>query len=285
MTLHVSLAADRGFVMPLAVAVTSIARHNPGARFAVLHDGLSSRARHRIESDSQAEIEWIGVHAAMVAALSNSAFLPPAALYRLMLPQTLNSERRTVYVDADTVCTDSLRDLAETDLLGMPLGAVRDALVPFAAGPLGTDWKSVGLPGHAPYFNSGVMAMDLVAFRDGALSERAMALLRERTLRWGDQCALNVVLAGLWEELDRRWNVQTADVDGRSLSWALWPKEVTAAVQSPAIVHFTERDKPWQAGSQHPMRDVWQEALEHTSWRGWRPPPQRLSVIRRRSSR
>lgn len=283
MTLHVSMAADRGFVIPLAVAVTTIAARNPSAEFAILHDGIPAKSRRRIEGDASASIEWIPMQATALAPLSNSAFLPPAALFRLMLPHVLPHVRRTVYLDADIVCQQPLDDLYDIDLEGLPVAAVRDSLIPFAAGPLGTDWRELGLRPDSPYFNSGVLVMDLLAFRDGALSERATALLRGRSLRWGDQCALNATLTGLWQELDHRWNVQSADIDGRSLGWALWPKELEMAVRDAAIIHFTERDKPWHSGSTHPAKSAWFDALSATAWSSWKPAPQRLATIRRRA--
>lgn len=58
-----------------------------------------------------------------------------------------------------------------------------------------------------------------------------------------------------------------------------------------AVVHFnrgTSLGRPWEVRCTHPFRDRWFEALDHTAWAGWRPPPPdtRLPVrVARRLSR
>jgi lipopolysaccharide biosynthesis glycosyltransferase len=79
---------------------------------------------------------------------------------------------------------------------------------------------------------------------------------------------LNLVLQRQWAELPRRWNVQSPDATGDGLSWALSPHEVSAALESPGIVHYTEGDKPWVADSTHPLRQLWLDALDQSAWSG-----------------
>jgi lipopolysaccharide biosynthesis glycosyltransferase len=273
---QVAMAADREFVLPLAVALTSLAlAHQPGdLAVTVLHDGLSETDLERVERrlSGRLDICWRQVAPDDVAGAHFSTPLSSASLFRLLLPHFLPSTvERVVYLDADTVITGSLRPLWETGLGDYHVAAVRDAASPFAAGPCGTDWRDLGLEPDTPYFNSGLLVIPLDKWRSEAVSARVLEVLRASTPRWGDQDGLNLVLSGRWKELSRSWNLQTPDVEGRGLAWALWPDDVSRALIEPAVIHYTERDKPWHPGTRHPLAGRWYEVLDQTAWSGWRP--------------
>lgn len=274
--IQVAMAADRGFVLPLAVALTSLAlAHEPGElAVTVLHDGLAEHDLEQIERSvaGRFEVCWRQVATDELDGVHYYEELSRATLFRLQLPKLVApSLERVIFLDADTVVCESLRPLWEMDLDGYELAAVRDAGAPFAAGPYGTDWRRLGLEPGAPYFNAGLLVIPLDAWRSAAVSRRILEVLRECSPPWGDQCGLNAVLHGRWKELPRRWNVQTSDAEERSVAWGLWPDEVRQALIDPAMIHYTERDKPWDPGTRHPLAAHWYEALEQSAWRGWRP--------------
>lgn len=288
---HVSLAANQRVELPLTVALASLAlAHEPGeCQVSVLHTGFSPRMRRRIEhgAHGRLDIEWIVVDERVLAGAHAPAFLTRASLYRLLLPEILRERDRTIYLDADVVVLESLRYLWDAHLGEHALGAVRDAASPWAAGALGTNWREVGIAPDSPYFNSGVLVLPLDLWRREGLAESALAVLRRVETRWGDQCAINFVAEGRWLELPRRWNLQTADADGRGLAWALWRESVEDALAYPAIVHFNERAKPWRAGTPHPLGETWFQFLDHTSWARWRPPARETmrDLLERRTRR
>lgn len=289
--IHVSMAVDRSFGMPLGVALASLAEaHQPGqCEVTVMDGGLPAETRRRIEADVKGRIglEWIPVDQRALAGAHFPAFLTNATLYRLLLPQLLPLRDRTIYLDADTVVLESLAPLWDLDLGGRPVGAVREAGSPWAAGPNGTNWRELGMPPETSYFNAGVLVIPLDFWRREQVAEKAMDLLRRAEPRWGDQCALNFVAEGRWLEVPRRWNLQTPDIDGRGLAWALWREEVEEAMADPAIIHYSERAKPWSPGSPHPWSDIWFQYLDRTSWAGWRPPARELfrTRVERRARR
>jgi lipopolysaccharide biosynthesis glycosyltransferase len=283
--MQITLAADAQFAMPLAVTLASLARSQDNERVevTVLHDDLSEATIARIEAGlgGALALRWHRVDPAQVAGAHYSTFLTRASLFRLLLPQLLPDLDRVLYLDCDIVVADSLRPLWETNLGDALLGAVRDAGSPFPAGPLGTDWRGLELDPATPYFNTGVLLIPLAEWRRQEVSERALALLRRRQPRWGDQDGLNAIVGGRWVELPRRWNLQSPDVLGSGLAWALWREDVEDALRDPAVIHYTDRDKPWTAGCEHPLAQHWYGALEASSWSGWRPrrPRRRLARI------
>lgn len=286
--MHVALAADAGFVMPLAVTLTGLALAHSSDELAVtvVHDGISSSDIARIEAGSvgRIEVNWQQVDTSELSGAHYTGTLSQATLFRLLLPAILPpSLERTIYLDCDVVVTDSLLPLSEVNLGDGLAGAVRDAGAPFPAGPYGTDWRGLGLAPGAPLFNAGMLVIPLEAWREADISGQALEVLRHSKPRWGDQDALNVALQGRWTELDRRWNLQTPDAVGNGLAWALWTEQVEAALADPAMIHYTERDKPWHPDSRHPFAQRWLEVLDQTDWAGWRP--RRSSLPRRAAGR
>ncbi len=282
--MQITLAADAEFAMPLAVTLASLARSQPldELEVTVLHDDLPAATIARIESGLVRDLtlRWHRVDPVQVAGAHYSTFLTRASLFRLLLPRLLPDLDRVIYLDSDIVVRDSLRPLWETDLGGDLLAAVRDAGSPFPAGPLGTDWRGLGLDPGAPYFNTGMLLIPLAEWRREDVSERTLALLRRQRPRWGDQDGLNSVVGRRWVELPRRWNLQSPDALGGGLAWALWREDVELALRDPAVVHYTDRDKPWLAECQHPLAEHWYGALEATGWSGWRPRRRRPRLAR-----
>ena len=58
--------------------------------------------------------------------------------------------------------------------------------------------ESLGLPLGAPYFNSGVMIMDLAAFRKEGYGEKVLQCVTSHAYRHHDQDGLNKVFMGNW---------------------------------------------------------------------------------------
>jgi lipopolysaccharide biosynthesis glycosyltransferase len=281
--IDIAMCVDRGFVLPLAVTLASLDRVSSGDEVTVhiAHPGLSPETRARVSAPlDRIDLVWHLVDERMLADARPSVFLSPASMYRLLLGSVLPAElERVVYLDADTLVLGSLAELATADLGQRPLGAVREAASPWAAGPLGPDWRTLGLAPAAAYFNSGMLVIDLVQWREQDSGEACLELTRGRQLRWGDQDALNTVFEGRWAELPRRWNLQSVDADGSGFSWGLWPSDVADAVRRPGIVHYTGRTKPWMPGGPEEFRAEWYESLDRTMWRGWRPETPRASPL------
>lgn len=279
MPLHVTMAIDRGYEMPLGVALLSLAEQHSSAGVAcnvtVLCSGLDPQDCRDIEEDvaGRIGIDWVEVGLDRLEGVFFNEVLSQATLFRLLIPELLSRDcERTIYLDADTLVTGALTELWETDLKGAMVGGVRDAGVPFAAGPFGTDWRELGMAPDTPYFNAGVLVIPVDEWRTRGVSGTAIRLLRDRALKWGDQDALNITAQGEWVELPRRWNLQTIDVEERSLSWALWRDDVEAAMTDPAIVHYTGGFKPWADGEDHPFARRWFETQSRSHWAAWQPP-------------
>ena len=87
------------------------------------------------------------------------------SLMRLALPEILPEEYRALYLDVDTIVTGDLGPLFSASLGGCPVGGVREPS------------RSRGVP----YYNAGVLLMDLFALR-GLLCKRLIDTVNARRL-------------------------------------------------------------------------------------------------------
>ena len=125
--------------------------------------------------------------------------------YRLLAADILPRDiHRALYLDGDIVCTDNLAPLFSTDLKGCPCGMCLDS-------PTANLWiyNILGYPPEDGYFNSGVMLLDLDAWRKENLSKTMIDYLdanAKKRLRH-DQDVLNPVLHGRIFQIDFSYNV------------------------------------------------------------------------------
>ncbi len=156
---------------------------------------------------------------------------------------------RLLYLDCDVLVRRNLTELFYADLAGLPVGAVRDAWTK-AVSESGSGirhWDALGLRPDTPYFNAGVLVMDLGAWeRDGVDTAIAHYLERQQgSLELADQEILNAVLAGRIKDLDGRWNVVA--------KWNLADEPVLSSPDDVFLRHFVGRRKPWTLdGSKQP---------------------------------
>jgi lipopolysaccharide biosynthesis glycosyltransferase len=200
-----------------------------------------------------------------------------AAYFRLLLPDLLpSSMERVIFIDADTIITDSLDDLWNQSLQGNALAAVREHKL-FCV-------HHNHQYGH--YFNAGIMLIDLMKWRQTNLISKGhrFAIEIPEKLRHSDQDVLNLVFENNWLNLPDRWNA-CPHLFGLTGGYDLTPEALSTneleAIQHPAIVHFagSGRDKPWNAHCRHPLKDRYLEARSLTPWANEvldEQPPSRL---------
>jgi lipopolysaccharide biosynthesis glycosyltransferase len=175
-----------------------------------------------------------------------------------LLPPNLH---RALWLDADVVVEASLGPLWTHPFGAHTIVAVQDYGGPTLGSTGGTaaTCRELGLDPDAPYFNSGVMLVDLARWRSERVTQEVLAYTRRfsKQVLFGDQDGLNAVLTGRWAPAPLPWNVQVAAL--RSLTRRGLPisselrRQWTALHTSPAIVHYAG-DKPWASGLSSPFR-------------------------------
>lgn len=269
------MAADARYTRQLAVTLASLASAQPAGTcdVTVFNRGIDRRDRQKITACvmDRIKVTWVDISSRTVKGLHYETSGTPAIMFRLMLPELLPGVDRTIYLDTDVVVLSPLTELWRVTLGEAILGAVRDAVSPWAAGPNSTHWRDLNLSPDTPYFNSGVLLIPLSKWREQQVGRAALDIVRMKALAHEDQDALNAVAQGQWIELPRRWNVQTMDCVGQTIGWALMREEIESALADPAIIHYTRPGRPWWPGCCHPRAEMWFQHLDRTSWAGWRP--------------
>jgi lipopolysaccharide biosynthesis glycosyltransferase len=268
--LSIACASDDRYLPHCAAMLHSLATHHAAGTVAVhlLHDGLDP-----------ALLVPLGRFATTLGLVWSDHLVPDAvrarypthprfgrsAWYRVALPEVLPDVERVVYLDADTIVTDDLAPLGSVDLAGHPLAAVTNALYPRT--PLGF-LADLGVPSPGDYFNSGVLVMQLEAWRRDDLTGAVQRFVdRGRGLDlWPDQSALNATLWDRRLHLAPRWNAQNTIFDLRPAQLPFTAAEVAEARRHPAVVHFIGPYKPWHHRSTHPLRDRYFEHRRQTPW-------------------
>jgi lipopolysaccharide biosynthesis glycosyltransferase len=278
--------ADDGYAMPLAVTLFSAAANLSRERSAVFHlvdGGISAANKSRIEEvvrrgHRNVQVSWIAVDANLLRGLPLTKHLNEAAYLRLLVPAVLPATvAKVIYLDCDVIVQRDLSELWQTELDGNLLLAVQDFGVPRVGSYNGirTQYERWGLTADDPYFNSGVMVIDLKKWRQRDISRRVIEFTRENqdTNLFCDQDGLNAVVGRDWKKLPLRWNSQVGalrnldQIEDCPLRTDLYETH-GSLLKEASILHFTGAGKPWTSGLRSPARPIFLCYLRRSGWFG-----------------
>jgi len=185
----------------------------------------------------------------------------PAVVYaRLVLDKILPpGAERVIYLDCDTMVRRPIEAFYDMDLGGKALAAVAD---PYHDGiKLGRDIRTKASPFDAaePYFNSGVLLIDLTALAAANVPGRVAELAATGVLQklYFDQDLLNYIFRDNWLELDWRYNL-------------MLPRKAHEGL-NPAIIHYTGHMRPWWIWSGVAFARTYRHVMTNdVFWRFWR---------------
>lgn len=273
--------ADPNYVVPLAVALRSLARVHVRAdsfEVVVLADGIEAPDQVRLRSAANPlRVRFVDMGAVIPPDLPVMAHLSRAAYGRLLGVDLLSPVvQRVVYLDCDLIVVESLDPLFGVPLDGSVLAAVQDAVIPHVSNPMGLrNWRELDLSPTTDYLNSGVIVIDPQVWREAHVSTRIIDYIRlhRNVLSLADQDGFNAVLRGDFVHLPLRWNQQSSLRMANHLGYSFHPcDEVEDAIHSPAIVHFSGGAKPWLRGCTDPLTSLWWEILSDTDYADYRFP-------------
>ncbi|MBV9077397.1 MAG: glycosyltransferase family 8 protein [Methylobacteriaceae bacterium] len=248
-TIHVLFCIDRGYVAQAGVAIASLVASNPESALEISiasFDPLLDASERIFASASRrhpdCRIRCYHLDEGAFADLPTTQRFSTSIYTRIILDRFIDSQQtRVLYLDADTLICADLRPLWNEPLDGKVMGVVRDHFR--------LDGEQIGFGPDTPYFNSGVLLIDMAAWRAARCEERVLDYLARhgQSLPWMDQDALNVALRDEVKFLDLAWNFQPrcADVPARFLG--LSDADYAALRASPKLIHYTTSLKPWVA--------------------------------------
>lgn len=203
----------------------------------ILYDDISVEILMRFSSLVKGELidlQWISMGDA-VKITPRLAEIEDAHYWRIFLPSLLKHYEKIVYFDVDIMFSQDFVELFEIDLDSNTIGAVVDYIP--VVGEAVSNYERLGLNPQAPYFNSGMMLIDVQKFLDGNVAQRVLKSTEENKEflraqgKWEqfDQYSLNVVLYENWKILPEIYNFGSIKL----------PIDV-----DPKVVHFIGGGKP-----------------------------------------
>ena len=234
--IHIGFGIDKNFGRFAGITITSLV-HNNIANELIIHivyDELLPEDMDRLKKTEQL-YRNLTLHFYQIISTEGMTFIVPpghitqAMYYRYLFAEMLPLEiTKILYLDADIICKGDLLPLWQLDLQGRVLGAVRDWGEAKSCGRIGLK--------NGRYFNSGVLLMDLVKWRQQQLTQKLFQWLEQigsTKILWGDQDALNGVIDGDFVELPKKYNCIIIN------------NTLLKADPEDVIVHYIDYIKPW----------------------------------------
>jgi len=270
--IHLVFCIDEHYVQHLAVLIKSIeCNHQTSAKlnFHVLQQGIPKAKIDKLRSmPLKGELNLYEINFDAFVGLPIWGHFSESIYSRFLIesiiPQSID---KIIYLDVDMV---NLVDIQE--LWDLPLNG--DLLLR-ASVDTGSNSPHIKEKfGLVKYFNSGILLINLKEWRKRHISSLCIDFIKanKREVECPDQDALNVILKGLWIELDFSWNFHSGHYVLNPL-----PKDVIVK-----IVHFAGIYKPWQYVSLDPFRDKYFQYLKLTPWHDFKYSDKTfLNIIKR----
>lgn len=260
-SIHIALAFDQNFWAPAYATMRSIClstRRRTDLVFHLCHTALKDFARtdlQRIEEEFGAalfyyEIDTDPDYLLLAETLPHERHIPAVMYARLMFGRILpKNVSRLIYVDCDIHVRHAIEELYEADLEGRPVGAVADPHSPRFSNGRDVNQDRDLLDPADPFFNSGLLLIDLDAWRKRDIVGELRRLDDQKLLgRFvNDQQLLNYLFKQNWTPIDSGWNTLAAS-------------RVIEALD-PKAVHHTGRDKPWNVITRAPFARVYRHVM------------------------
>lgn len=282
--INIVYASDNNFSDIMGISIISLLEHNKTSdkiQIHILEDGISGENKKNL-------LELSGKYNCDIIFYDVKKYLKNdmkqqrgslSTFSRLFMTEILpESIEKVLYIDCDTLITDSVVELYNTNLTGLYGAGVKD--------PISIHhFKNIGLNGESNYINAGIILINLEKWRKDNAPEKFMAFLDKYNgdVPYADQGIINGVMAYGIKQLDLKYNCYTMlyDFTYKKLQSFRHPvayyteEQYNEAKRNPVIVHFTTSFaslRPWVESSRHPYRDEW---LKYKSMSPWRDTPLR----------
>lgn len=238
-TLQIVVTTDDHFVILLAALIKSAESFiapSTNMVFNIVNDHVSDLNKSKLEQSINPEItqlKWIDMDGLVPQGMQipfDFTSYPPNIYMRFFIPYFMDTSIETVlYMDVDMIVQDNLAALFDLDMSQHIIAAVTDPRVKTFDNAWGgvKNYKALGFTGDMPYFNSGLLLINLHAWRNQAITEQLIRCIHLNVsyANYPDQYGLNVVLANQWLSLASKWN-----------HFATMPYQ-----DQPSVIHFVQR--------------------------------------------
>ncbi len=279
--INIVFASDNNYAQHTAVAMTSVLVNTKvpqKIQFYLIDDEIQQENKEKITKTVQnlgGNIEFIKIKNSKLEDCYVSGELSRASYFRLDIANILEkSIEKIIYLDCDLLVYDDIEKMWQLDMGGKPVAATCDLGIMASARVRKQKNKFIGLPFDAPYFNAGVLIMDLKKWRDGNYAEAIIALATQNKYPNHDQDALNKFFMNNWQEIPLRWDVipPVFNLFLKILTKPDLRKKAIEAKLNPAIFHYAGGYKPWEYEIHDGFNDKYYEYLKLTEYKEAKMP-------------
>lgn len=157
-------------------------------KFYLLSHTLSEQtllAYNELAKEHACTIEYINFDRSQLTKTNVSNRFTEYTLYRLFIPHLL-PEERVLYLDADTICDGSLGEMYYSEFGKSLYAGVVDT------GINNKKKDKIRFPISSPYFNAGVLLLNLKAIKQLGIHDKWVALVNSRRYTHHDQDIINL---------------------------------------------------------------------------------------------
>ena len=289
--MHIVLASDNNYAPFVSVAIVSLLRTNPDVEALHMHllaNGVSEDTLQKIQEIPGRE--RLHMHTYDISNLREMLqvdvpdTIAMSAYARLFMADILPDDiDKVLYLDCDVVAVASLKELWQTDMEEMWVAGVLDVL--YSDEPK----TAVGMQADEPYLNSGILLINLKAWREEGMTQRFLDFLLSHNgnVYHHDQGIINGVCRGKKIVVHPRYNMTSSlfshpcSYVQRHITPFYTEQEMHEGRAEPALVHFTEGfyNRPWKHHCNHPMKQLFFDNLRLTQWAGMPLQPDTRALV------
>lgn len=252
-TYSIACGIDNNYVEHLVTMLNSLFLNNTSLFFHiyVLSFDLSNENKGNIASwvtKNANEITFIDIKKDLFQSfpIFDEGYISPATYLRLFIPSKLPQfVDKVLYLDSDIIVNTSIEKLLNTDISSNTLAAVEDA-----------PNSSIILKNEdQPYFNAGVLLLNLKEIRKTDFLHEAMDFIKENQVKlyYHDQDVLNALLGDRAKILPIRWNMLDCFYSNPPKIKSKYLSSLKIENKKKCIIHFSGKIKPWHKASLHPL--------------------------------
>lgn len=263
--INIIVTTDETFLVLLAALIKSIESNYQGDQvihFFILADNISTVNKQKLEKSfnfHKIDIIWIDLEGVSLKEYNfpiDFSSFPQNIYMRLLIPYLIGDHiNKILYLDVDMLVLTDIRAIFEIDLGDNIVAAVVDPRVKLFANKWGgiLNYKLLGLSGDLPYFNSGLLMIDMQKWRNFEVTQKVVKCINhnKKYAQYPDQYGLNVVLPNQWKQIDPLWNYFS---DGNEIN--------------PNVIHFTGRKPIYPSYKGNILyQELFYQYLNQTLWR------------------
>lgn len=274
--INIVFASDDNYAQHTAVAMASILLNTSSPekiRFFLIDDDIKDDSKSKIKISVEnlgGNIEFVKIKNNKLANCYVSGELSRASYFRLDIANILDETvDKIIYLDCDLLVYDDISKMWNIDIKGTPLAATCDLGIMASSRIRKQKNECIGLPFDEPYFNAGVLIMDLKQWRERDYAQEVISLAANNKFPNHDQDALNKFFMGKWCQIPLRWDV-IPPVFNMFLKVCIksdFRKMAIEAKKNPAIFHYAGGYKPWEYEIHLGFNEKYYEYLAKTEFR------------------